>query len=60
VAVDNPEIPRKTGITAMARNRSNPVAGQPSGKVENSRCTRGPVLRLLVIADSRNPKKRIS
>jgi hypothetical protein len=35
------------GIVVAARKTINPVAGQPSGNVEKSLCTRGPVLRLM-------------
>jgi hypothetical protein len=58
--VNNPAIPCWTGgIAATARKNASPVPGQPSGNVEKSRCTSGPVLRLTLFRTNRNPKKRI-
>jgi len=34
------------GMAVAARKNTKPVAGQPSGNVEKSLCTSGPVLRL--------------
>src|SRR5579862_4597156 len=48
-----------SGIVAAARKNSNPVPGQPSGNVEKSLCTSGPVLSLAARLKSRNPEKRI-
>src|SRR5437764_15269490 len=47
-----------SGIVVAARKNTNPVPGQPSGNVEKSLCTRGPVLRLAASSKSRNPEKR--
>jgi hypothetical protein len=47
-------------MAAIARKNASPVPGQPSGNVEKSRCTRGPVLRLTLFTTNRNPKKQIA
>jgi hypothetical protein len=48
-----------SGIVVAARKNTNPVPGQPSGNVEKSLCTTGPVLRLAARLKSRNPEKQI-
>jgi len=46
VAPWEPAINCTSGIVVAARKNTNPVPGQPSGNVEKSLCTRGPVYRL--------------
>jgi hypothetical protein len=46
VAPWEPAMNWTSGIVVAARKNTNPVPGQPSGNVEKSLCTRGPVLRL--------------
>jgi hypothetical protein len=46
-------------MAAIVRKNARPAPGQPSGNVENRRCTRCPALRLLYSERNRNPKKQI-
>jgi hypothetical protein len=48
-----------SGIVVATRKNTSPVPGQPSGNVEKSLCTSGPVLRLTGQSKSRNPEKRM-
>jgi hypothetical protein len=59
-ATTSPAMPCCTdGITAIARKNKSPAPGQPSGNVENRRCTTDPVFRLSSFRERRNPKKQI-
>jgi len=59
VAPWEPAMNWTSGMVVAARKNTNPVPGQPSGNVEKSLCTRGPVLSLAARLKSRNPEKLI-
>ena len=46
VTPGEPAMNWTNGIVVAARKNTSPVPGQPSGNVEKSLCTSGPVLRL--------------